>query len=100
MQITFSSTDRRNIGTDVESSGGSGNQMDEENGVLVCPVCNEKFENTPENTRILAVHVDDHFVEDLNCPICNVSYNVRDQRQYEIHVNVSRPYFLLCYLLF
>ena len=56
---------------------------------LICPVCQEEFENTPENIRLLAVHVDDHFIKDLKCPICNISYEIANQREYEIHVNVS-----------
>ena len=78
-----------NIGNEVEISGAIGPKMNEEIGILTCPICNEKFDNTPENTRILAVHVDDHFVEELKCPICNISYNIRNQREYEVHVNVS-----------
>ena len=56
---------------------------------LICPVCKKEFKNTPENTRFLAVHVDDHFIEELKCPICNISYNIANQGEYEIHVNVS-----------
>ena len=69
----------------VEELGGN----NERNDKLTCPVCSKIFENTPENTQILAIHVEDHFTEELKCPICNLSFHISKQRKYERHVNVS-----------
>ena len=73
----------------VENFGGNRNEHNERNNKLSCPVCSKIFENTSENTQILSIHVEDHFTEELKCPICNLSFHISKQKKYESHVNVS-----------
>ena len=73
----------------VEKFGANSYENIERNDNLTCPVCSKIFENTPENTQVLAIHVEDHFTEELKCPICNLSFHISKQRKYESHVNVS-----------
>ena len=73
----------------VEKLGANRYENNERNDKLTCPICSKIFENTPENTQVLAIHVEDHFTEELKCPICNLSFHISKQRKYESHVNVS-----------
>ena len=79
-----------NTTEEIEPSEASTVEMQEDAGKLTCPICSVEYERTPENARNLVLHVDEHLVEELKCPVCFIVFNINNQNAYENHVNVSR----------
>ena len=74
----------------VEASRASNEESVGETEDLTCPIYSARFERTPENARNLVLHVDEHLVEELKCPVCFIVFNISNQNAYENHVNVSK----------